>query len=214
MKASKKIFCASIESERRARAYGTWDGETLVVTHILPLAGIQWREELFEESRRLAGEGFAVLIEDRTGTFSPYASPFSFDTREQDGTTSFQVSVECLPCVPVEVSSFLPNLPAISCEQGRAAMWTLLFLTAAARFTVQTGVASLVRIGPCLCVSMPPLWNRLCRTGGLKPTGRRSELFMQRVAQPFPERPARLCVPLLLASRTGWTRRTNARKRK
>ena len=91
---SKKIFCASIESERRARAYGTWDGETLVVTHILPLAGIQWREELFEESRRLAGEGFAVLIEDRTGTFSPYASPFSFDTREQDGTTSFQVSVE------------------------------------------------------------------------------------------------------------------------
>ena len=94
MSEPRKILAASVESQRRAAAYGLWDGETLVVTHLVALTAPTWRDDLRAECARRADAGFAVLVEDRAGDFSPRAASVSFDTVDEGGMTVFQRCVE------------------------------------------------------------------------------------------------------------------------
>lgn len=85
----KQIFAVSLDSPRKHRAAATlFDNTQLVITHCLSIDGppSAWRDVLRTEIEEKAKAGYAVIIEDRTGRFSPYASAFSFEDVEQDRT--------------------------------------------------------------------------------------------------------------------------------
>lgn len=89
MKPIKNIFAASLDSEKKHRAAATlFEGGRLTITHCVPISGqpSQWREELRNEMDEKARKGFAIIVEDRSGRFSPWGSPFCFDDVEEERT--------------------------------------------------------------------------------------------------------------------------------
>lgn len=89
---TKSIFAVSLDSANRHRAAATlMDGTRLFITHCVPIAGRfeVWRDSLRAEIEEKAANGFAVIIEDRSGRFSPYASCLDFADVE-DGATMLQ----------------------------------------------------------------------------------------------------------------------------
>lgn len=76
------IMTVSLESEKRYKAYGAYDGERLAITHCIPIIGAvsSWKNELVEELHDRYRAGFSVLVEDRFEQFClGDATPFSFD---------------------------------------------------------------------------------------------------------------------------------------
>lgn len=90
-KAVKNIFAVSLDSPKKHRAAAIlFDNNRLYLTHCLPISGKgAWREELKEEIAEKAASGFVVILEDRSGIFSPHANSFCFDD-VYDGRTMLQ----------------------------------------------------------------------------------------------------------------------------
>lgn len=90
-KAVKNIFAVSLDSPKKHRAAAIlFDNNRLYLTHCLPISGKgAWREELKEEIAAKANSGFVVIIEDRSGIFSPHANSFCFDD-VHEGRTMLQ----------------------------------------------------------------------------------------------------------------------------
>ena len=85
------IMAVSLESAKKYKAYAVYDGSKLAITHCLPINGppSQWRDELVDESGKRVERGFAVLVEDRTGTISQHATRFLFDDLEEGRTNLY-----------------------------------------------------------------------------------------------------------------------------
>lgn len=86
---TKRIFAVSLDSPSKHRAAATlFDDTRLVITHCFPLTGAPeaWRASLQQEIADKAAAGFAVVVEDRSGRFSPWASPFCFEDVEDERT--------------------------------------------------------------------------------------------------------------------------------
>lgn len=76
------IMAVSLESEKRYKAYGVFDGEKLAITHCIPIHGAVslWRNDLLQEIRDRHKDGFVVLVEDRSEQYCVGdATSFSFD---------------------------------------------------------------------------------------------------------------------------------------
>ena len=92
----KKIFTMSLDSENRHVASAIlFEGNRLAITHCVPVAGppSPWREKMLADMETKAAAGFAIAVEDRSGTFSPHAASVCFDDVE-DGRTLFQQSLD------------------------------------------------------------------------------------------------------------------------
>lgn len=75
----KADFRGFFRQPSKHRAAATlFDDTRLVITHCVPLTGAPetWRASLQQEIADKAAAGFAVVVEDRSGRFSPWASPF------------------------------------------------------------------------------------------------------------------------------------------
>jgi len=86
---TKQIFAVSLDSPQKHRAAATlFDDTRLVITHCVPITGAPdiWRDKLKLEIAEKAQQGFAVIVEDRSGRFSPWASPFCFEDVEDERT--------------------------------------------------------------------------------------------------------------------------------
>lgn len=90
-KAVKNIFAVSLDSPKKHRAAAILFGnDRLYLTHCLPISGKgEWREELREEIATKATSGFVVIVEDRSGVFSPHANSFCFED-VHEGRTMLQ----------------------------------------------------------------------------------------------------------------------------
>ena len=92
----KQIFTLSLDSENRHMASAIlFDGNRLAITHCVPVAGppSQWRGKMLADMETKAAAGFAIAVEDRSGTFSPHAASVCFDDVE-DGRTLLQQSLD------------------------------------------------------------------------------------------------------------------------
>lgn len=92
----KKIFTLSLDSENRHVASAIlFEGNRLAITHCVPVAGppSQWRDKMLADMEAKAAAGFAIAVEDRSGTFSPHAASVCFDDVE-DGRTLLQQSLD------------------------------------------------------------------------------------------------------------------------
>lgn len=86
---TKQIFAVSLDSPQKHRAAATlFDDARLVITHCVPITGAPdvWRDKLKLEIAEKAQQGFAVIVEDRSGRFSPWASSFCFEDVEDERT--------------------------------------------------------------------------------------------------------------------------------
>lgn len=88
----KKIFAVSIESKKKCCMGAVYVDDILSITHVNELSGSveNWKEKLLLEIHEKSEKDFACIIDDRTGSFSEYATRFSFDNIEEDGRTSLQ----------------------------------------------------------------------------------------------------------------------------
>lgn len=86
---TKQIFAVSLDSPKKHRAAATLFEDTrLVITHCVSITGAPdvWRDKLKLEIEEKAQQGFAVIVEDRSGRFSPWASSFCFEDVEDERT--------------------------------------------------------------------------------------------------------------------------------
>lgn len=88
----KQIFAVSLDSPNKHRAAAMlFEDNRLFISHCLPIStrGNEWRDNLREEISQKASEGFVIIIEDRSGIFSPHAHSFCFDD-VHEGRTMLQ----------------------------------------------------------------------------------------------------------------------------
>ena len=86
------ILTVSLESGKRYKAYGVYDGSKLAITHCIPITGSpsKWKSEVLKEIRNKSDAGFIVLVEDRTEVFCVSdASPFSFEDMSEGRSMLF-----------------------------------------------------------------------------------------------------------------------------
>jgi hypothetical protein len=85
-----KIMAASLVSGQKYKAYAVYDGETLIVTQVKPIpwTDIFWKSSLIAEIKERTGNGFAVLIEEKTEHVSQHGTKYLLDEL-WDGRTNF-----------------------------------------------------------------------------------------------------------------------------
>jgi hypothetical protein len=71
----KKIMTVSLSHSQRAKAYGIYDGNILVVTHIEPILGLFsfWEKKLQEEIQQKNKQGYTILVDEPTDRISRHA---------------------------------------------------------------------------------------------------------------------------------------------
>ena len=71
-KKHKKIMTISLSHAQRAKAYGIFDGNILVVTHIEPIAGLFafWEKPIRNEIETKNKQGYTILIDEPTDRIS------------------------------------------------------------------------------------------------------------------------------------------------
>lgn len=88
----KNIFAVSLDSANKHRAAAIlFDNNQLFITHCLPIPvrELGWKNDLKKEIEDKSRNGFVIILEDRSGIFSPYADAFCFDD-VHDGRTMLQ----------------------------------------------------------------------------------------------------------------------------
>lgn len=87
-------MAVSLESNKRYKANALYEGGRLYLTHCTPIVGgvAVWRDAVMTEIKDKFSKGFAVLVEDRTGSFCADngASQFAFDEIEDGRTMLYQ----------------------------------------------------------------------------------------------------------------------------
>ena len=82
-----KILAVSLAGIQKHKAYAVYDGERLIVTHILPIRGAfgTWRDPLVEEVQKRQAEGYVCVVEEKTDHVAQHGSQFNLE--DIDGET-------------------------------------------------------------------------------------------------------------------------------
>lgn len=76
-----KILAVSLIGRQKHKAYAVYDGESLIVTHVVEIKGLfgTWRDALIEEVQRRQAEGYVCIVEEKTDHIAQHASQFNFE---------------------------------------------------------------------------------------------------------------------------------------
>jgi len=80
-----KIMAVSLMGGQKSKAYAVFNGEQLVITSVLPIAGIfnAWRKPLVDEIVEKSGKGYAVIIEERTDLIAQHGTQYLLEDVEE-----------------------------------------------------------------------------------------------------------------------------------
>lgn len=73
-----KIFTVCLASPKRYKAMAIYNGETLVITHVIALTGMfgSWKSALIKEIEEKKAQGFIILIEEKTDYVAQYGTKY------------------------------------------------------------------------------------------------------------------------------------------
>jgi len=85
---AENIFAVSLDSYPKHRAAAIlYANGRLFISHCVPIAAKGgWREKLKQEIAEKVNDGFVVILEDRSGVFSPHANAFCFEDLHEGRT--------------------------------------------------------------------------------------------------------------------------------
>jgi len=84
-----KIMSVSLMGLQKYKAYAVFDGEALVITHILPIKGAfgSWKTALIDEIKQKKEVERTGIVEERTEYISIHASAFNLEAMDMTGET-------------------------------------------------------------------------------------------------------------------------------
>ena len=88
----KKKILAIAHGDRRVQAAAMYDGQRLIMVELRDIIGNpdEWLPKMHEDIAAKVEGGWVVMVEDRTASFSPLATPFNFDAVSEGGRTNLQ----------------------------------------------------------------------------------------------------------------------------
>ncbi len=80
-----KIMTVSLMGNQRSKAYAVFNGEQLVITHVLPITGVfsSWRQGIVDEVLEKQGKGYVVLVEEKTDLVARHATQYLLEDIEE-----------------------------------------------------------------------------------------------------------------------------------
>lgn len=96
MQGKKRILVICFEGGRPAQASAIYDGNNLYIMEINEISGdpYTWMQTMIEDTEKKSRAGWVVMVEDRTASFPPPATPWNFDAVLEDGRTKMQTAFD------------------------------------------------------------------------------------------------------------------------
>lgn len=86
MEQQKKILTISLADRRKFKCYAAFNGEALIIYKLTEVGGLlkAWKKELIEEVKERQGQGFTVLVEERTDHIAPYGHRIMLEDKDEE----------------------------------------------------------------------------------------------------------------------------------
>ncbi|MFA7462832.1 MAG: hypothetical protein WCY59_06800, partial [Anaerovoracaceae bacterium] len=76
-----KILAVSLSGIQKHKAYAVYDGEVLIVTHVVRIHGVfgSWKDALIEEIQSKRKAGYVCIVEEKTDHIARHGSQFNLE---------------------------------------------------------------------------------------------------------------------------------------
>jgi hypothetical protein len=90
-------MAVSLAGLQKHKAYAVYDGEALIITHVVRLQGLfgAWKDPLIEEIESKRKDGYVCVVEEKTDHIAKYGSQFNLeDTDGETGRSNLYVALD------------------------------------------------------------------------------------------------------------------------